>query len=527
MPKLTKRLVESIEPEATEVVVWDTEISGFGVRVSPAGRRSYILKYRAGHGRSAPIRKPTIGVHGNITLEQARAIARDMMGQVAAGRDPSAERKAEAELPTMKDLAAAYLDAFKAKRTIDEDKAKFARLEKLAPSLMRKRVRDVTHADVAAVKAKLADTPIQANRFLALLSAAFSYASGPEKRWCTENPAKGIKRNPEERRERYLSPAELLRLSEALNAYSEPGTANAVRLLMLTGARRGEVLQARWEQFDLDAGVWTKPSAHTKQKKLHRVPLSPPALLLLQAQRKLAGTSEWVFPGRRNGERLMDVKKAWATVCTAAGIEDARLHDLRHTFASILAGSGMSLPIIGALLGHTQPATTARYSHLADDPLREATGRVGALFQTGGADVIPLRGAKDGEEVRGRPGGEAAAGAGRPAHAPRAMGGAVSALRAGPHEPRSRRPAHSGDGLQPRSRIPERNAGEGQTVPGRAVGESRADGSHGLDHHNRCRERQAGGCQPRGSPGIADQMGGRSGRSTAHRRNVAVAFLPV
>jgi integrase len=198
-----------------------------------------------------------------------------------------------------------------------------------------------------------------------------------------DNPAKGIERNPEQRRDRFLSGDELARLTEALADHSEQQSANAVRLLLLTGARRGEVLSATWDQFDLENGVWTKPSAHTKQKKDHRVPLSAPALQLL-SDMNAASTSDHLFPGKSPDVPMTEIKHFWAAVCRKAKIRDCRLHDLRHTYASILASSGLSLPIVGALLGHTQPGTTARYAHLYDDPLREATERVGAVVSAAG-----------------------------------------------------------------------------------------------------------------------------------------------
>jgi len=201
-----------------------------------------------------------------------------------------------------------------------------------------------------------------------------------------------------------LSAAEIARLADALIAHPEKNSVNAIRLIMLTGARRGETLAARWSEFDLAAGVWIKPSAHTKTKKLHRVPLSAPALALLSEMRAQATDDcPYLFPapeplqkgtdGKLQYRHLLDVKRTWASVSKAAGISDVRLHDMRHTFASILASSGLSLPIIGALLGHTQPATTARYAHLMDDPLRAATNRPGAIIAGAGkpgAEVVPL-----------------------------------------------------------------------------------------------------------------------------------------
>ena len=167
-----------------------------------------------------------------------------------------------------------------------------------------------------------------------------------------------------------------MRLTKALADYRDQTVANIIRLLLLTGARSGEVLAARWADIDLKEGIWTKPGATTKQKTEHRVPLSAPAMQLLAS---LPNDNEFVFPGRGGGHRT-DLKKPWPKICKAAKIAGVRVHDLRHTYASLLASAGFSLPMIGALLGHTQPQTTARYAHLFDDPLRKATESVGAII---------------------------------------------------------------------------------------------------------------------------------------------------
>jgi integrase len=214
----------------------------------------------------------------------------------------------------------------------------------------------------------------------------------------------------EEKRNRYLAGDELRRLTEALAVYPNQGAANAIRLLLLTGARRGEVLGASWDQFNLEKGVWTKPAAFTKQNKLHRVPLSAPVRQLLAemreaADRRAAETnrepSPFLFPAERRARgarqgpgHMVEVKGAWRAICKQAALSGVRVHDLRHSYASILASAGLSLPVIGALLGHTQPGTTARYAHLFDDPLRAATERVGAFVAGNGdkpaAEVIEL-----------------------------------------------------------------------------------------------------------------------------------------
>ena len=210
----------------------------------------------------------------------------------------------------------------------------------------------------------------------------------------SDNPAKGIARNAETKRKRYLQGDELARLTAALAGHRDKQAANIVRLLLLTGARSGEVLGARWDQFNLTTGVWTKPGATTKQKTEHIVPLSAAARQLLnELYAERADGAEYVFPGRAGVGHRVDLKKAWPSICKAAGIVGLRVHDLRHSYASMLVSGGQSLPVIGALLGHSNPSTTARYAHLMDDPLREATERVGAIIDgagKAGAEVLDL-----------------------------------------------------------------------------------------------------------------------------------------
>jgi integrase len=209
-----------------------------------------------------------------------------------------------------------------------------------------------------------------------------------------DNPAKGVERNQEGKRQRYLTSAELARLTTALAELPDQGAADAIRLLLLTGARRGELLAAKWPDFDLKAGVWIKPGATTKQKTTHRVPLSEAAVTLLKGMYELApAKAVYLFPPLEGKTpHRLDLDDAWGVLRKTADIADARLHDLRHTYASVLASAGLSLPVIGALLGHASPVTTARYSHLFDDPLRVATEHASAILTAAvpAAKVVPL-----------------------------------------------------------------------------------------------------------------------------------------
>ncbi len=374
--KLTDKLVKSLPaPASGNKITYDTNVHGFGFRVTAGGARAFILNYRI-NGRE---RRYTIGAYPDWSVGAAREEAKRLKRQVDRGYDPMGQRHAERAAPTVAELARRFLEEHAVRKVLRAQADDRAMIEKLVlPVIGQLKVHDVRRDDIDRLHRDISRTrPIRANRVAQLLSKMFSLAMRWEYR--SDNPVKGIHRNPEPKRTRYLSDDELKRLIAALASRPNQTSANAIRMLLLTGARRGEVLNARWDQFDLEAGVWTKPSAHTKQKKEHRVPLSALVMQLLSQMRNSAGSSPYVFPGRVPGEPLKEIKGFWAGVCKEAKIEDCRIHDLRHTYASILASAGHSLPVIGALLGHTQPNTTARYSHLFDDPLREATEQVGSV----------------------------------------------------------------------------------------------------------------------------------------------------
>jgi integrase len=429
--KLTDTAVKDLAPPAAgNRITYDTEVKGFGVRITKAGAKAFILNYRAGGNE----KRITIGSYPDWHVNDARKEAKAMKRRIDVGEDPMADRHADRAAPTMNDLADRFEAEHLSKRrpTTQVDYRAILRLY-VRPSLGTTKVVDVRHADVERLHARISKTaPYRANRTVAVLSKMMALAVKWEMR--SDNPVIGIERAPEQKRERFLTPAEIARLSEVLTAHPEKTSANVVRLLLLTGARRGETLVATWPQIDLAAGMWTKPAATTKQKKDHRVPLSAPALQLL-SEMKIEADQEnarrirdklpaitCLFPST-DGKPLTDIKHFWASICRTAGlsisveqkdakgrpVENAkgepimvwhptvRLHDLRHTHAAILASLGLSLPIIGRLLGHTQAATTQRYAHLMDDPLRAATERAGAVIAGAGhlgAEVITMIGGK-------------------------------------------------------------------------------------------------------------------------------------
>jgi integrase len=264
----------------------------------------------------------------------------------------------------------------------------------IRPQLGGLRLKAVGTRDIEALHASLKATPYRANRVLALLSSMFTKAA--EWKWRADNPAKGVQRFHEDRRERWLSAEEMHAFTAALDAYPDQNAANALRLLLLTGSRENEVLSADWPQFDLERGVWEKPSHHTKQKRIEYVPLSAPALELLSAMKPKGATGP-LFLGRDGSKARVTIRRPWVQACKAAGLAEAitlkgkrrtitrykptvRIHDLRHSYASHLVSSGVSLQIVGKLLGHTQPQTTQRYAHLSDGALRDATNRFGEIF---------------------------------------------------------------------------------------------------------------------------------------------------
>jgi len=392
----SKRYPKARTPEALEVpekgnkVYYDgghkDAVTGFGIRVTSAGARAFVLNYRF-HGRE---RRYTIGQYPDWSVTAARDQAAKLKRKIADGHDPLAELQAERGAPTVSDLPK------KRPSSQQGDQRAIDRL--ILPRLKHLKVNEVAFDDIDSLHRKITKdgSPYMANRVVALLSKMFNLAM----KWnmrdrALGNPCQGVERNPEVKRKRYLRPDELARLMVALDEFPDQQAANIVRLLLLTGARFGEVAGARWEQFDLEAGKWIKPGATTKQKTEHEVPLSPEALELLAMLREKADAdAEYVFPGRGGIGHRVDLKKPWPAICKAAAITGLRIHDLRHSYASLLVSSGASLPIVGAMLGHTQPSTTHRYAHLLDDPLRKAAKRVGRIVTDAGkakAKVVKLR----------------------------------------------------------------------------------------------------------------------------------------
>ncbi len=397
MPEqITDKLVKSLDRPATgNHVVWDNRIKGFGIRVTAAGAKSFVLNYRNGDGS---LKRLTIGPYGRNEwgVEAARKRAGELKKQIARGDDPLTEKRKAREAETVGDLCQRYVEDHLPRKRPSSQRDDMAMIAKIIkPRLGARKVANIQYEDIDKLHRSLKESPYRANRVLALLSKMFSLSM--KWRMRSDNPCRGVERYHEDKRERYLSGDERARLLAALQEHVEKGavqaqTVTALRLAMLTGARIGECLSAPWSQFDLDGGTWTKPSAHTKQKKTHSVPLSAPALQLLSDLRDKA-ENEWLFPNPKGEGPQRGYTHSWAAIIKAAKIDNLRVHDLRHSFASEGASVGLSLPMIGALLGHTNPATTARYAHLLDDPLREAAEAIGRRVAGPSektADVTPL-----------------------------------------------------------------------------------------------------------------------------------------
>jgi integrase len=389
--KLTDKVVKgAASPDAGNAITWDSEIPGFGLRTTAAGVKAFVINYRA----SGIERRKTIGQYPAWSVAAARVEAAELRQRIDRGEDPLAAERQERGEPTVRELAERYIEEWlPRKRPSGQARDKAMIAADILPVLGKVKVKAVTYADVNDLHRRVSKrAPIRANRVLACASKMFGLAATV---WGyrTDNPCKGIERNAETQRERFLSPEEISRLVVALKAYPGRAAADCLLFLLLTGARSGEAMGATWGQIDLAAGTWTKSSSHTKQAKLHHVPLNAPALQLLASIRPADARSvDYVFPGRRRGEPLKQLRWAWENVTETAGVTGARIHDIRHSFASVLASSGSSLALIGRMLGHSSPRTTARYSHFFVDPLREAAERVGSIViaEGTGAEVVPL-----------------------------------------------------------------------------------------------------------------------------------------
>ena len=373
--KITKKTVDSLAASSSDFFVWDTEIPLFGIKITPKGNKIYVLQYRF-NGR---LRRFTIGKHGTITPDHARREARKILGLVASGVDPANNKQKMKSSPTIKEFFDRYLSDHallkKKPRSVAEDKRLMKQI--IEPFIGNIKVKDITRKDIIRLHQNQRHAPYQANRAIALLSKMMNLAEKWDLRQDGTNPVRHIEKYKETKRKRFLNMDELSRLGDALaNAETSgtemPSTILAVKLLLLTGARVTEVLQLKWNHIDFDNSIIQLPDSKTGAKT---IPLGEVTLKLLTNTPRLSD-NPYVCFGRKPGSHLVGLPKAWGRIRENARLEDVRLHDLRHTFASWGASAGLGLPIIGALLGHKEPSTTARYSHLALDPLKLAVDTI-------------------------------------------------------------------------------------------------------------------------------------------------------
>jgi integrase len=419
--RISKRSVDALkcEPGKDRTFLWDDALAGFGAAAFASGKKVYVAQYRQA-GRS---RRITIGEHGRLTPDEARREAKKLLGAVEGGADPIAERQAARAVPAFNECADAFMSRHAATKLKPRTADSYEELLRLyiRSALGAMRITDIRRADLSKLHHSLLSKPATANRAVAVISAIWNYtAAERDDLTLPPNPCKGIKRNTEEGKERFLSVDELARLGDALaeaetiglpyeidetkpNAKHAPKPGNrrrridpyaiaAIRLLILTGARLNEVLKARWDYIDFDRGLMNLPTSKTGKKSIF---LSAAALEVLADLPRMEGNSH-IFPGDKDGQPRADLKKPWQAVNHAAGLQGLRLHDLRHSFASVGAGGGLGLPIIGKLLGHSQPATTARYAHLDADPMRRAVDIIGhtisaAMKRKPSAEVVSIK----------------------------------------------------------------------------------------------------------------------------------------
>lgn len=410
--RITKRTVDALKTTGKEYVHWDGELTGFGVRVRPSGAKSYVAVYRTG-GRSTPLRRVTIGTVGKIEASTARVEAQKIIRQAELGIDHAAEKaklRAEMKFADVCDLYLREGCETKKASTIATDKGRIER--HIKPLLGKKRVSEITRADIekfmrdVAAGKTAADEKTKkrgraiveggkgtATRTVGLLGGIMSFAVSRQMR--PDNPVRGVKRYPDGKSETFLSPAELSRIGAVLAEMeaedANPSALAVIRLLAFTGARKSEITSLRWSEVNLERGYLNLGDSKTGAKV---IPIGAPACEILAKVDRLEGNPN-VFPAASGKGTFQGTEKVWRKVRERAGFPSLRLHDLRHSFASVGLARGDALPVISAILGHADVKTTSRYAHLADDPVKKSAEDIAetissAFAGNGGAEVIPI-----------------------------------------------------------------------------------------------------------------------------------------
>ncbi len=398
--KLNEKTLREAEPKpGVSYQVFDTEVIGFAVRVQASGARTFTIDYRHA-GRQ---RRMNIGRWPEWSVTAARERAKELRRAIDEGRDPLAVKEGFRDAPRVKDMIDRYIAEHLPKLAKTNASDQVSMLKKmLEPAWCNKLVSEITKTDVARFLDVVAEgrprpckqkpnnrarklqghkpTPIRANRMDEVLRKMFTLAI--EWDWRSDNPAQGFHRRLEQARERFLVPEELTQIAAVLDSAEDQRAAAIIRMCMLTGARVGEVRTARFDQFNLDYAIWSKPASTTKQRKIHRVPISQDVAAIVRLRLEAVPSGNpWLFPGDTVGQPVREIRRFWMRVQREAALPDVRIHDLRHTFASLLVSGGASLEMIGKLLGHSQMQTTQRYAHLMDSPLRAGVDTVASLLR--------------------------------------------------------------------------------------------------------------------------------------------------
>jgi integrase len=375
--KLTKSFIDRCLPDPDGIDdFYDSELPGLFLRVRPTGLKVFYLFYRNSAGRG---RNFKLGRYGTITAQQARELAKETMYNVSRGRDPASERISYRSAPTVSELAAIFTDVHVVPKLAPTSQREYRRLinRRTLPKFGAWKIREVKKSDILKWHSEMRDVPREANFALSVMSKLMSFAMDVQGLSDT-NPCAGVLRYPERKRDKFLTEQQIRDLGSTLTSMLESETANmssirAIQLLALTGCRRSEVLSLKWQYVDFVHSCLNLPTSKTGQK---RVPLAPPARELLEKIYR-TDSSEWVFPCPYSNGHLKAIDSTWRKARDAAGLEGFRIHDLRHTFASIGASSGVSLAVLGKVLGQSHLATTQRYAHLYEDPVNLAAASIG------------------------------------------------------------------------------------------------------------------------------------------------------
>ena len=380
---LSKRIVDGLAVNGKDAVFWDRDLPGFGVRVYPSGRKVYVVQARS-NGKS---RRVAVGRHGDVAPDQARKDAAGIIARIKAGLPPVEEEPAAP--PTVADLAERYRREYVAMHCKPNTVKHYGLMlqKHIVPLMGELHVSEVERKDVLKLQFELSDMPTVSNRCVDILVKMFNLAEQWEMRPPGRNPCKSVRRyKVDPHKERFLTPAELARLGRTLDVapakrLASQHAATAIRLLVLTGCRRNEIMGLAWDDLDFEAG-----EMRLRDSKMggRMVPMPPPAAEVLAALPRIPG-NPWVFPGRKKGTHQVNINDSWDRVRKHAKLDGVRLHDLRHTFASRALAIGEGLPMIGELLGHRKIDTTARYAHLARDSVRASTAKVAESI---GADIL-------------------------------------------------------------------------------------------------------------------------------------------